>query len=67
MNMQNSSMRGCAVALLAELCYKGDTRGDLRDFLSSTVKAYRENLKPAKKAASGWNKQEDLVSRIESQ
>ena len=56
-------------SLRAEVCYKGDGRWELGDFLTGAKKAYRENIKHAKKTASSWNKQEDLekLAEIESQ
>jgi len=60
---------GVCSSLQAEVRYKGDDRRDLGDFLRGAQKAYRENIKLAKKSAKSWNKQEDLdkLTDIESQ
>jgi recombinational DNA repair ATPase RecF len=60
---------GVCSSLQAEVRYKGDDRLDFGDFLRGAKKAYREKIKLAKKAASSWNKQEDLnkFTEIESQ
>ncbi len=56
-------------SLRAEVCYKGDGRWELGDFLKGAKKAYKENLKLAKKAANSWGNQEELdkYPEIESQ
>jgi hypothetical protein len=46
-------------SLLAEVCYKGDGRWELGDFLRGAKKAYKEILKLAKRAASSWGKKEE--------
>lgn len=60
---------GVCSSLQAEVRYKGDGRQDFGDFLRGAKKAYRENIKLAKKSANSWSNQEDLdkLTEIESQ
>lgn len=54
----------CA-SLRAEVCYKGDGRWELGDFLTGAIKSLKANLSRAKKAAKNWGNEDEIQEYTE--
>lgn len=54
-------------SLQADVCYKGDGRWELGDFLKGAKRALKQHLKAAKTSANSWDKKEDVAKLSETE